>query len=106
MADALRPVALLRAQNDLDDVVVGHSSHLEEVRRMIIAGLGIGPLPIHVVSRDLRDGLLWRLPPYEAPPAIDIYLVWNPHTHLNRAEKGLLAALRAAIDARPLSAHL
>jgi DNA-binding transcriptional LysR family regulator len=105
LADALRPVALLRAQHDLDDWVVGHSSHLEEVRRMIIAGLGIGPLPIHVVSRDLRDGLLWRLPPYEAPPAIDIYLVWNPHTHLNRAEEGLLAALGAAIDAKPLSAR-
>jgi DNA-binding transcriptional LysR family regulator len=105
LADALRPVALLRAQHDLDDVVVGHSSHLEEVRRMIIAGLGIGPLPIHVVARDLRDGLLWRLPPYEKPPAIDIYLVWNPHTHLNRAEAGLLAALREAIDAKPLSAR-
>jgi len=105
LADALRPVALLRAQHELDDMVVGHSSHLEEVRRMIIAGLGIGPLPIHVVQRDLRDGLLWRLPPYEKPPAIDIYLVWNPHTHLNRAEEGLLAALRAAIDAKPLSAR-
>jgi DNA-binding transcriptional LysR family regulator len=105
LADALRPVALLRAQHDLDDVVVGHSSHLEEVRRMIIAGLGLGPLPIHVVARDLRDGLLWRLPPYEKPPAIDIYLVWNPHTHLNRAEAGLLAALREAIDAKPLSAR-
>ncbi|NIA69915.1 LysR family transcriptional regulator [Pelagibius litoralis] len=105
LADALRPVALLRAQHDIDDIVVGHSSHLEEVRRMIVAGLGIGPLPIHVVARDLRDGLLWRLPPYKAPPAIDIYVVWNPHTHLNRAEEGLLAALRAAIDAKPLSAR-
>ena len=105
LADALRPVALLRAQHELDDMVVGHSSHLEEVRRMIIAGLGIGPLPIHVVTRDLRDGLLWRLPPYKSPPAIDIYLVWNPHTHLNRAEEGLLTALRAAVDAKPLSAR-
>ncbi len=103
LADALRPVALLRAQHDIDDLVVGHSSHLEEVRRMIIAGLGIGPLPIHVVARDLRDGVLWRLPPYETPPAIDIYLVWNPHTHLNRAEEGLLNALCEAIDAKPLS---
>lgn len=103
LADALRPVALLRAQHDIDDLVVGHSSHLEEVRRMIIAGLGIGPLPIHVVARDLRDGVLWRLPPYETPPAIDIYLVWNPHTHLNRAEEQLLNALREAIDAKPLS---
>lgn len=103
LSDALRPVALLRAQHDIDDLVVGQSSHLEEVRRMIIAGLGLGPLPIHVVARDLRDGLLWRLPPYESPPAIDIYLVWNPKTHLNRAEAGLLAALREAIDAKPLS---
>jgi len=103
LSDALRPVALLRAQHDIDDLVVGHSSHLEEVRRMIIAGLGLGPLPIHVVARDLRDGLLWRLPPYESPPAIDIYLVWNPKTHLNRAEAGLLTALREAIDAKPLS---
>jgi hypothetical protein len=31
--------------------------------------------------------------------------VWNPHTHLNRAEAGLLAALREAIDAKPLSAR-
>jgi DNA-binding transcriptional LysR family regulator len=103
ISDALRPVALLRAQHELEERVVGHSSHLEEVRRMIIAGLGIGPLPIHVVARDVRDGLLWRLPPYEAPPAIDIYLVWNPRTHLNRAEAGLLASLQRAIDAKPLS---
>jgi DNA-binding transcriptional LysR family regulator len=105
LSDALRPVALLRAQHDLDERIVGHSSHLEEVRRMIIAGLGIGPLPIHVVARDVRDGLLWRLPPYESPPAIDIYVVWNPQTHLNRAEAGLLEALRSAIDAKPLSAR-
>lgn len=105
LSDALRPVALLRAQHELDERIVGHSSHLEEVRRMIIAGLGIGPLPIHVVARDVRDGLLWRLPPYESPPAIDIYVVWNPQTHLNRAEAGLLEALRSAIDAKPLSAR-
>ncbi len=105
LSDALRPVALLRAQHELDERVVGHSSHLEEVRRMIIAGLGIGPLPIHVVARDVRDGLLWRLPPYESPPAIDIYLLWNPQTRLNRAEAGLLASLCHAIDAKPLSAR-
>ena len=103
LSDALRPVALLRAQHELDERVVGHSSHLEEVRRMIIAGLGIGPLPIHVVARDVRDGLLWRLPPHKSPPAIDIYLVWNPKAHLNRAEAGLLTSLRQALDAKPLS---
>ena len=94
MSDALRPVALLRAQENLANRIIATSSHLEEVRRLIVAGIGIGVLPIHAVERDVRDGLLWRLPPYENPPAIDIYLISNPATHLNRAEQTVLAALR------------
>ncbi len=45
---------------------------------MIVSGLGIGPLPVHVVERDVRDGLLWRLPPYKKPAAVGIYMVTNP----------------------------
>lgn len=101
--DALEPVALLRAQAGLDRRIVGISPSLEEVRRMIVAGLGIGPLPLHVAERDLADGLLWRLPPYENPPQIDIWLVWNPAAKLNRAEAGLLDLLRRRIAAAPLS---
>lgn len=101
--DALRPVALLRAAENFEDRIVGTSSHLEEVRRMIVAGLGIGPLPIHVVERDVRDGLLWRLPPFENPPAIDIFLVTNPLVHLNRAEQHFLDTLMARIEATPPS---
>ncbi|SMF46247.1 DNA-binding transcriptional regulator, LysR family [Tistlia consotensis] len=101
--DALRPVALLRRQCELGQPVVGQSPHLEEVRRMILCGLGIGPLPIHVVERDVRDGLLWRLPPYRDPPAIDIYLVTNPRRGLNRAEAGFIAALRRRISETPIA---
>lgn len=101
LTDALRPVALIRAEARLDDRVVGVSSSLEEVRRMIVAGLGIGPLPIHVATRDVEAGLLWRLPPYEAPPAIDIYVVSNPHTRFNRAEQGLLSMLNQRIAEVP-----
>jgi DNA-binding transcriptional LysR family regulator len=97
MDDALRPVALMRAEAGLDDRVVGASANLEEVRRLIIAGLGVGPLPIHVVRRDVADGLLWRLPPYEDPPPIDVHLVWNPKARMNRAESALLAILRRAV---------
>jgi DNA-binding transcriptional LysR family regulator len=102
-ADALRPVALLRAQAGLDSAIVGISSSLEEVRRMIVAGLGIGPLPLHVAQDDVRAGRLWRLPPYEEPPEIDIFLVWNPAANLNRAEAGLLELLRKRIAATPLA---
>ncbi|MCC5969456.1 MAG: LysR family transcriptional regulator [Pararhodobacter sp.] len=101
--DALRSVTLLRAELELSETIIGTSSHLEEVRRMVIAGLGIGPLPIHVMARDVEDGLLWRLPPYDDPPAIDVHLVWNPKAVLNRAETSLLERLRAAIATIPIS---
>jgi DNA-binding transcriptional LysR family regulator len=103
MSDALRPVALMRAEAELDDRIVGTSANLEEVRRMIIAGLGVGPLPVHVVRRDVEDGLLWQLPPYEAMPAIDVHVVWNPHAQTNRAEQALLDDLLLRIEKIPIS---
>ena len=103
MDDALRPVTLMRAEAHLSDRVVGTSAHLEEVRRMIIAGLGIGPLPIHVVRRDIKDGQLWQLPPYEDVRKIDVYVVWNPKVQLNRAEQAFLEALLARIERTDIS---
>jgi len=102
LADALRPVALLRARENIEERIIATSSNLEEVRRLIMAGLGIGVLPIHAVERDVRDGHLWRLPPYDDPPPVDIYLVSNPASQLNRAEETVLAALRQRIAELPL----
>lgn len=101
--DALRSVTLLRAESELSERIIGTSSHLEEVRRMVIAGLGIGPMPLHVVARDVADGLLWRLPPYVNPPPIDVHLSHNPKAVLNRAESALLTALQAAISSVPIA---
>lgn len=103
--DALRSVTLLRAESELSERIIGTSSHLEEVRRMVIAGLGIGPLPLHVVARDVQDGLLWRLPPYVDPPPIDVHLAWNPKAMLNRAEAALLASLQSAISQVPMASR-
>jgi len=103
MADALRPIALLRKQYELGQQIVGQSQHLEEVKRMIVSGLGIGPLPIHVIERDVRDGLLWRLPPYDDPPAVDIYLVTNPRKRYNQAETGFIKALQSKIAGQPMA---
>ena len=102
MSDALRPVTLMRAEAELDERVVGTSANLEEVRRMIVAGLGIGPLPIHVVKRDVQDGLLWRLPPYDDLPAIDVHVVWNPNARMNRAEEAMLDELEHRINITPI----
>ncbi|BAV44991.1 LysR family transcriptional regulator [Mesorhizobium loti] len=106
ISDALRPVALLRSEARLNADVVGVSSSLEEVRRMIVAGLGIGPLPLHVAQRDVADGTLWRLPPYDAPPAIDIFLLTNPDKAMNRAEKALLSGLQALIAETPFEERI
>lgn len=106
ISDALRPVALLRSEARLNADVVGVSSSLEEVRRMIVAGLGIGPLPLHVARRDVTDGMLWRLPPYDAPPAIDIFLLTNPDKAMNRAEKALLSGLQALIAETPVEERI
>lgn len=105
LTDALRPVTLMRAQAQLDERVVGTSPNLEEVRRMIVAGLGIGPLPIHVVQEDVAMGRLWRLPPYDNPPAIDVHVVWNPKARHNRAEAYLLKGLLDRIEATPMEAR-
>lgn len=98
----LRPIALLREQAELHTHISGVSSHLEEVRRMIIANLGIGPLPIHVVERDVRDGLLWRLPPYDNPPQVPIFVVRNPKARLTRAEERFAEILLRRIAKTPL----
>lgn len=100
--DVLKPVTLMRAEADLGDRIVGTSSHLEEVRRMIIAGLGIGPLPVHVAQRDVAAGQLWHLPPYDKMPEIDVHVVWNPRANLNRAEQSLLEELLERIETIPI----
>src|SRR6056297_897476 len=105
LQDALKPVALMRAEANMGELVVGTSSHLEEVRRMIIAGLGIGPLPLHVATRDIRDGLLWQLPPYDQTAPVDVHVVWNPQAALNRAEQSLLSRLSQRIHATPMDAR-
>lgn len=100
--DVLQPVAILRAQAGFDGNIAGVSSNLEEVQRMVVAGLGIGALPIHVAQRDVRDGLLFRLPPYEKPPAIKIWLVRHPGASLNQAEREFVRVLNRKIEETPI----
>ncbi len=101
--DVLRPVAMLRESVAFASPPAGMSNNLEEVRRMTIAGLGVAALPVHVVGRDVNDGLLWQLPPFENLPEIDIYAVINPQTQLNRAEQEFVSMLIDKIEATPLS---
>ena len=100
--DVLHPVAMLRARAQFHGSPAGVSNNLEEVRRMVIAGLGIGPLPIHVVARDISDGLLWRLPPYADPPAVAVSIVRHPGNRMSRAEEAFWQLLSGRIERTPL----
>lgn len=79
------------------------SANLLEVRRMIIAGLGIGALPLHVAHADVAAGLLWPVAQGPELRETDICLVTSPKRSLDRAEDTFLGALRDMIAATPLS---
>lgn len=89
----LRSVAIVKAEAGLDRNVVAQSSDLQEIRRLTLLGIGISALPVHVVASDVASGRLWRLPPYDAPPEIDVSIVTNPKSHLDRAETAFIDGL-------------
>ncbi len=103
--NALRRIVMLRNSMGLASQVVGRSSQLEEVRRMVMCGMGIGAFPTHVVEQDVAQGLLWRLPPRDKLPEVDIYLVLNPRKHLNRAEDVFVGDLLRTLRNTPLEAR-
>lgn len=103
--DVLQPIAQLRNKANFDSKTAGVSSNLEEIRRMVMAGLGIGALPIHVMERDVRDGLLFRLPPYRNPPPISIWVVRHPLASLNQAEREFIRILDMKIEHTPIQAR-
>jgi len=96
-------LAQLRERALLNPQIKGVSANLPEVRRMIVAGIGVGALPVHVANRDVEAGLLWPLPPYSGLPVADIYFVTNPRRSLNPAEHVLVSAITNLIETTPIA---
>lgn len=101
----LDSVARLREKARLAPGLRGVSSNLPEVRRMIIANIGIGALPVHVAERDVKRGQLRQLPPYDNLPAVDIYLLTNPRRKMSSPEARLLDMYERLIEAKDLKAR-
>jgi DNA-binding transcriptional LysR family regulator len=94
----LSPLTVFRDQQGFTGKLVASSSSFEEIRRLIIAGYGIGCLPEHLVDNDLHNGLVWRLPPAEGVVDVDVFLMWNREQRMNRAETVFLEAFRQALE--------
>ena len=102
-SDTLQSITDMRAKINFVEPIVGVSTHLQEVRRMIIAGLGIGPIPIHIAERDVKDGLLWRLPPYTPTMPIDVYLITNPQMHPSKTDLKFVSVLKELVLSTDIS---
>ena len=98
----LQSIADAHAEVQLAEPAAAVSNHMEEVRRMIIAGIGIGAIPIHIAARDERDGLLWRLPPYKPSMPVDIFMITNPRVRPSRVEQALIDVIKEFVEAKPL----
>ncbi|RJG09094.1 LysR family transcriptional regulator [Pseudomonas cavernicola] len=90
----LSPLAVFRDQQGFTGRIVASSSSFEEIRRLVCAGFGIGCLPEHVLSNDIDEGLLWRLPPAEGIVDVDIYLLWNREQKTTIAENVFLESFQ------------
>lgn len=98
----LEAVARLRARVRMNPERRGVSANLPEIRRMIMANIGIGALPVHVADKDVKLGSLWQLPPYSRLPSVDICLLSNPRRSLTPPETRLLALFDRMLDDIPL----
>jgi len=94
----LSPLTIFRDQQGFSGRIVASSSSLEEVRRLVIAGFGVGCLPEHVVADDVLNGLVWRLPPANGIADVDIYQLWNRDQNMSRAERVFIDSLARRLE--------
>ncbi len=92
--EGLDAIAQFREQQQFWGKLVGISSNLEEVRRMILAGLGFGALTVESAKPYVAQGLLWSLPPYESLPVTEMYLVIPDTVSLNEIEMRFIQLLK------------
>lgn len=99
----LEAISMLRTRLNLSRNWRGVSSSLNEIRRMIMANVGIGALPLHVAQQEIAAGHIRQLPPYEDLPLVSIYLISNPERRYSEAETTFLTSIEAELSAIAIS---
>ncbi len=85
IGDSLSPLTVFRDQHGFTGRIVAASPSLDEVRRLIFVGYGIGCPPEHIVRDDLTQQRLWRLPQEEGLVDVDVDLLWHCGRKMNAA---------------------
>lgn len=86
LGDALSPLAIFRESEQFTGDIVAYINSIDELRRLIYVGYGIGCLPDHMARKDVLEGNLRRLPPEKGIADIPIYLAWHNQRKLKPAE--------------------
>jgi DNA-binding transcriptional LysR family regulator len=102
----LSPLTVFRDQRGFTGRIVAASPSLDEVRRLIFAGYGIGCLPEHIVRDDLTQQRLWRLPPEEGLADVDVDLLWHRGRKMNAAEQAFLDGMERTMQRYSLPERL
>ncbi|SBV98181.1 Transcriptional regulator, LysR family [uncultured delta proteobacterium] len=101
--DALSPLAVFRDEKQFTGEVVAFTNNLDEMKRLLYAGYGIGCLADNAVAEDVRAGRLRQLPSGAGIADIPIYLAWNTLRKLKPVEEVFIEGLYEAfaVDAAP-----
>ncbi len=97
----LEPMIMLRDGLGLGRRISGSSHDLEEIRRMIVAGLGIGILPVEAVTDEVRSGQLWPLRLIDQPLGADVFLVFSSPSQLTVPEQKFVDLLDELLKLYP-----
>ena len=94
--DGLSAVSAVRAELQFWGKLVAVSPNEEEVRRLILAGLGFGALTVEGAKPFVEQKILFQLPPYDDLPVNEVYLVTPENQLLTDVEQLFIAMLREA----------
>ncbi|OZI45798.1 LysR family transcriptional regulator [Bordetella genomosp. 5] len=106
LGDTLSPLTIFRDQQGFSGRIVGTSPHIEEIRRMVVAGVGLSFLPEHMIRQDVVAGELRRLPPEHSVAEIDVFLTWHKQRKLSTVERVFLAAMERFLRRTPLEMRI
>ncbi|MDR3073865.1 MAG: substrate-binding domain-containing protein, partial [Deltaproteobacteria bacterium] len=92
------PLAVFRETGQFTGETVAYVNSIEELRRLIRNGFGLGCLPEHQARKDELEGNLRRLPPKKGIADVPIYLMWHKQRKLKPAELAFMEGLCATFD--------
>lgn len=99
LGSALSPIAIFRDMEHFSGKVSAIANNLYELRRLIMAGYGIGCLPDNAAEKEVAEGKLRKLPPYQGVADIPVYFSWAKKRKLKAIEHAFIDA--ASIVLRP-----